>query len=158
MIRLWPQSLLWRSVLLIAGLLVVANLAWVQIFRVAERTPRARQTAQQIASVVNITRWALISADPAKRYELLSELSQSERIQVYAAEPGDRIAPLPPRPFIQELASELKRQLGPGTEISLTRNSVSGAWVSFRIDNEKFWVFMPRSRFERNEPLRWVGW
>ena len=156
--RVWPRSLLWRSVLLIAALLVVANLAWVGIFRVAERAPRAQRTAQQIASVVNITRWALISADPAKRYELLSELSQSERIQVYAAGPADRIAPLPQRPFIQELASELRRQLGPGTEISLTRNAVSGAWVSFRIDNEKFWVFMPRSRFERNEPLRWVGW
>jgi two-component system osmolarity sensor histidine kinase EnvZ len=99
--RLWPRSLLWRSVLLIAGLLVVANLAWVQIFRVAERTPRARQTAQQIASVVNITRWALITADPAKRFDLLAELSQSEGIQVYAAEPDERIARLPDRPFVQ---------------------------------------------------------
>src|SRR5918992_3813011 len=99
--RLWPQSLLWRSVLLIAALLVMANLAWVQIFRVSDRAPRARQTAQQIASVVNITRWALITADPAKRYELLSELSQSEGIQVYVAESGERIAPLPERPFIQ---------------------------------------------------------
>src|SRR5688572_10617641 len=158
MIRLWPQSLLWRSVLLIAGLLVVANLAWVQIFRVAERTPRAQRTAQQIASVVNITRWALITADPAKRFELLAELSQSERIQVYIAEPGERISPLPPRPFIQELAAELRRQLGPNTQVTLSRNGVNGAWVSFPIDREKFWVYMPRSRIERNEPLRWAGW
>ena len=107
--RLWPRSLLWRSVLLIAALLVVANLAWVQIFRVAERTPRARQTAQQIASVVNITRWALISADPAKRYELLSELSQTEGIQVYVSDPGERVAPLPDRAFIQEVANQLRR-------------------------------------------------
>src|SRR4051794_36765290 len=77
-VRLWPRSLLWRSVLLIAGLLVVANLAWVQIFRVAERMPRVRQTEQQIARVVNITRWALITADPAKRFDLLAELSKSE--------------------------------------------------------------------------------
>src|SRR6476661_8754455 len=109
--RLWPRSLLWRSVLLIAILLVVANLAWVQVFRVAERTPRARQTAQQIASVVNITRWALITADPARRYELLAELSQSESIQVYVAEPREQVAPLPDRAFIQEVAGELKRQL-----------------------------------------------
>src|SRR5687768_6459074 len=158
MIRLWPQSLLWRSVLLIAGLLVVANLAWVQIFRVAERAPRARHTAQQIASVVNITRWALITADPAKRYELLSELSQSEGIQVYSAEPGERVERLPPLPFIQELAGELMRQLGPETEVTLERNGVRGVWVSFPIDKEEFWVYMPRSRIERNDPLRWIGW
>ena len=156
--RLWPRSLLWRSVLLIAGLLVVANLAWVQIFRVAERVPRARQTAQQIASVVNITRWALISADPAKRYELLAELSTSEGIQVYVSEPGERIAPLPERAFIREVAKELRRQLGPATQITLTRSGVRGVWVSFPIDKEQFWVYMPRSRLERNEPLRWLGW
>src|ERR671917_579657 len=96
--RLWPRSLLWRSVLLIALLLVIANLAWVQIFRVSERTPRARQTAQQIASVVNITR------------------------------------------------------------VTLTRSGVPGVWVSFRIDGEPYWVYLPRSRIERNEPLRWIGW
>ena len=156
--RLWPRSLLWRSVLLIAALLVVANLAWVQIFRVAERAPRAQRTAQQIASVVNITRWALITADPSKRYELLSELSRSEGILVYLGEGGERVAPLPQRPFIQELAGELTRQLGPATQITLNRNGVGGAWVSFPIDQEKFWVYLPRSRFERNEPLRWIGW
>src|SRR5688500_8608109 len=157
-LRLWPQSLLWRSVLLIAGLLVVANLAWVQIFRVSERTPRARQTAQQIASVINITRWALITADPTRRFELLSELSQSEGIQVYVVDRDETIAPLPPRPFIQEVASELKRQLGPDTRVTLSRSGVRGVWVSFSIDDDAFWVFLPRSRIERNEPLRWVGW
>ncbi len=156
--KLWPHSLLWRSVLLIALLLVVANIAWVLIFRVTERVPRAQETARQIASVVNITRWALISADPAKRFELLSELSESERIQVYTAEPGELVAPLPQRPFIQELASELKRQLGPDTTIALDRAGVPGVWVSFLIDSEAFWVLMPRSRIEHNEPLRWIGW
>src|SRR3954464_14629927 len=105
--RLWPRSLLWRSVLLIAILLVVANLAWVQIFRVSERTPRARQTAQQIASVINITRWALITADSARRFELLAELAKTEGIQIYVDDPA-KAEPLPPRPFIQEVAGELK--------------------------------------------------
>jgi hypothetical protein len=62
---LFPRTLLWRSVLLIALLLVIANLAWLQIFRVSEREPRARQVAQQIVSVVNLTRAALITASGA---------------------------------------------------------------------------------------------
>jgi two-component system osmolarity sensor histidine kinase EnvZ len=155
--RLWPRSLLWRSVLLIALLLVIANVAWVQIFRVTERTPRARQTAQQIASVINITRWALITADTTRRFELLSGLSKTEGIQVYLAEPGERISPLPQRPFLQELSAELKRQLGPQTVITLSRNGTRGVWVSFPIDDESYWVYLPRSRIER-DPLRWLGW
>ncbi len=156
--KLWPRSLLWRSVLLIAILLVVANLAWVQIFRVSERTPRARQTAQQIASVINITRWALIASDPARRFDLLAELSRTEDIQVYVAEIADRIESLPDRPFVREVASELKRQLGPDTRVTLSRNGSAGLWVSFSIDTDAYWVYLPRSRIERNEPLRWLGW
>ena len=72
---LWPRTLLWRSVLLIAALLVVAHLAWLQIFRASEVEPRALQAAQQVVSVVNLTRAALVTADPGRRYALLDELA-----------------------------------------------------------------------------------
>jgi len=155
---LWPRSLLGRSVLLIALLLVIANVAWLQIFRYTEREPRARQTAQQIVSVVNLTRAALITAQASKRYDLLAELSRSEGIQVYVADPEETIAPLPDRTYVQLVAAELKRDLGPDTRITLSRDHVRGVWVSFSIDDDEYWVFMPRSRVERNESLRWIGW
>lgn len=154
----WPRSLLWRSVLLIAILLIVANLAWLQIFRVSERQPRAHQAALQIVSIVNLTRAALITAQPSKRYDLLADLSRREGIQVYLADPREQIAPLPDRPFMQLLAAELRRDLGPDTRITLSRNGVRGVWVSFTIDEDDYWVFMPRSRVERNDSLRWLGW
>jgi len=155
---LFPRTLLWRSVLLIALLLVIAHLAWLQIFRVSEREPRARQVAQQIASVVNLTRAALITAQPSKRFELLGELSQEEGIQVYSGERGERVTPLPDQPFLRLVENEVRRQLGPETRLAASRNGIRGAWVSFRIDGDEYWVFMPRSRLERADPLRWVGW
>jgi two-component system osmolarity sensor histidine kinase EnvZ len=145
-------------VLLIALLLVIANLAWVQIFRVSERGPRARQVAQQIASVVNLTRAALITAQPSKRFELLGELSQQEGIQIYSGERGERVTPLPDQPFLRLVENEVRRQLGPETRLAASRNGIRGAWVSFRIDGDEYWVFMPRSRLERADPLRWAGW
>ena len=104
----FPRTLLWRSVLLIALLLAVAHLAWLQIFRMSEREPRARQVAQQIASVVNLTRAALVTANPSKRLELLQELSREEGIQVYVGHPGERVSPLPERPFLQLVATEIQ--------------------------------------------------
>ena len=53
---LLPRSLLWRTVLLLAVLMVAGHFASLEIFRAAEREPRAVQIAQQIASVVNLTR------------------------------------------------------------------------------------------------------
>ncbi len=155
---LFPRTLLWRSVLLIALLLAVAHLAWLEIFRLSEREPRARQVAQQIASVVNLTRTALITADPAKRLDLLRELASDEGIQVHIGHPGERVAPIGDRAFVRLVEGHIKRQLGADTQLATSRDGVRGAWVSFHIDDGEYWVFMPRSRLERNDPLRYIGW
>ena len=155
---LWPRTLLWRSVLLIAAVLVVAHLAWLQIFRASEVEPRALQAAQQLVSVVNLTRAALVTAEPARRFALLDELAQREGIQVYAGNPGEAVPPLPERPFLRIMEKQLRERLGPQTRLALEREGSSGFWVSFRIDNEEFWVSLPRSRIERNTSLRWIGW
>ena len=156
--RLWPRTLLWRSVLMIALLLALAHLAWLQIFQASEREPRARQAARQIASVVNLTRAALISAQPSRRLELLRDLSQEEQVQVYLADPDENISPLPDRPFLRIIDRELRKSLGPDTRFTVNRSGVPGAWVSFTIDDEAFWVRIPRTRIERRESLRWIGW
>jgi two-component system, OmpR family, osmolarity sensor histidine kinase EnvZ len=156
--RLWPRTLLWRSVLMIALLLALAHLAWLQIFQASEREPRARQVARQIATVVNLTRAALISAEPSRRLELLRDLSQEEQVQVYLADPDEKISPLPDRPFLKIIDRELRKSLGPDTRFTVNRNGVSGGWVSFTIDDEVFWVRIPRTRIERRESLRWIGW
>ena len=155
---LWPRTLLWRSVLLIALLLIVAHFAWLQIFRVSEREPRAQQIAQQIVSVINLTRAALITAQPSKRFELLRDLSQDEGIQLYPAEPNEKVSPLPDRPILKLIDAELRDRLGPDTRLATSRHGIRGAWVSFKIDEDEYWVLMPRTRLERTDPLRWIGW
>ncbi len=155
---LWPRSLLWRSVALIALLLIVAHFAWLQIFRFSEREPRAQQIAQQIVSVINLTRAALITAQPGKRLGLLADISQREGIQVYLGEPNEEVAPLPDLPVVKLIATELQQRLGPDTRFATSRNGVPGVWVSFRIDDDEYWVALPRARLERVEPLRWIGW
>jgi len=156
--NLWPRTLLWRSVLLIALVMIVAHLAWLEILRETEREPRAHQVAQQIVSVVNLTRAALISAQPSKRLDLLHDLSRQEGIQVYLGRPEERIAPLPDRAFLNIVAADLKRRLGADTRLAVSRDGVRGTWVSFEIDEDEYWVFLPRSRLERGDPLRWIGW
>ncbi len=158
--RLLPQSLLWRTFLLIAGLMVVAVLAWTAIFARAEREPRSRQLAQMVVSVVNLTRSALVTAQPEKRRELLRELSDLEGIRVYPVEDDDAVAPLPEHSaLLQLVAAEVRRQLGADTRLGLERNGVAGFWISFHIEgDDEYWVMLPRERVERSPPLRWFGW
>lgn len=158
--HLLPQSLLWRTFLLIAGLMVLAVMAWAAIFARAEREPRARELARMVVSVVNLTRAALLTTQPDKRLELLIELSDREGIRVYPAEDEEKVAPLPERAlFLQMVSAEVRRQLGGDTRISVDRDGEAGFWVSFRIEgDDEYWVMLPRERVERSLSEEWLGW
>ena len=153
-----PRTLLWRTFLLIAVLIVASVVAWFQIFRVSEREPRARLTAQTIASVVNLTRAALVNASPENRRTLLADLSDLEGIRVYPAEPGDAFVAPPDRPFFQLVSEELRRELGPATRVAVERDGERALWVSFAIEEDEYWVAMPRERLERKQALQWLWW
>jgi len=155
---LWPRSLLWRTFALLALLVLATTAGWFFIFRAYEVEPRARQLAQNLVSVVNLTRAALITAEAAKRRELLVDLSDREGIQVYPAEPGETIAPPSDRRVLQLVSEALRAQLGPHTRLASARDGQPGLWVSFRIDDDEYWVRVPRERMERRFALRWIGW
>ncbi len=158
--KLLPQSLLWRTFLLLALLMVLAVAAWAAIFTTLEREPRARQLAQMVVSVVNLTRSALVTAQPDKRRELLLELSDREGIRVYPAEDNEVVAPLLENSqFLQLVAAEARHQLGADTRMSTSRDGEAGFWVSFRIeDDDEYWLMLPLERVERRFPLQWLGW
>ena len=159
--KLLPRSLLWRTFLLLAVLMLISVAAWFAIFRAYEREPRARQLAQTLVSVANLTRAALISAHPDSRRELLRELSDREGIHIYPAEPHDRIEPLPDRAFLQRVEELVREQLGPATRLTLEREGERALFLNFRIDDSEdgdYWLTLPRERIERVFPLGWLGW
>ncbi len=159
--KLLPRTLLWRTFLLIALLMMISVAAWFAIFRTYEREPRARQLAQTLVSVANLTRAALVSARPEARRELLRELSDREGIHIYPAETSDRIEPLPDRAFLRRVEELVREQLGPGTHLSLEREGEQALFVNFRIDEGDegdYWLALPRERIDRVFPLGWLGW
>lgn len=159
--RIWPQSLLWRSFLLIALLILLSMLAWFSLFRAYELEPRARQTAQLFASVVNLTRGALINAAPERRRELLLELSEREGIRIYPADPDERLVGPAGHALLERVAQLLRDTLGNNTRVALQRNGESAIFISFALDEggpPDYWVALPSSRIERVIGRRWLGW
>ena len=153
-----PRSLLWRTFLLLAALVLLTTAAWFEIFRAYEIEPRARMLAQNLVSVVNLTRAALINAQPQKRRELLQELLEREHIEVYPAEPGEAIVPASDQPLLHLLSAAVREQLGEDTRFAEGREGLPGFWVTFRIDEDEYWVRVPRERLERRITLQWLGW
>ncbi len=152
------MSVFARSFLLIAGLIVTAVLASFQIYRVYEREPRSRELAQQTVSTVNLTRAALVSADPFLRRELLIELNETEGLRVFPATASEKLEPLPDDPLLDMVARKVKETTGADTRFAYARDGEEGFLVSFFIDEDEFWVMLPRERFELELGLEWLGW
>lgn len=159
-----PRTLLVRTFLLVSLALIITVATWLALFRLAEREPRAQQLAQLTASVVNLTRAALLVADPARRRELLFELVVREAIHVYPMEPGDTIEPLPDTAFHRLFMAETRARLGDDTRLAVAVNGEPGLWASFRLDEgapseeDEFWVVLPLERAQRQTPWYWLAW
>jgi len=122
-------TLFWRSFLLIAALIVVSVLASFQILRVAEREPRARELAQQAVSVVNLTRAALVNADPFRRRELLIEMNEREGIRIYPVTNEEALVALRPDGRLERVAERVRARLGAATRFAAARVSASRSGV-----------------------------
>ena len=151
-------SLFWRTLLLVLLLIVASLAAWLQSFRVFERVPRAESIAQQVVSIVNLTRAALLYSDPAVRTNLLAELAANEGIRIYPLEPGDVVVPMPDRPLVRLVEQAIVARLGPATRVASSVDGVQGLWVSLSIDEDRYWVYVDRDPVARTLGTQWIGW
>ena len=152
------MTLFARAFLLIALLIVAALLASLQIYQVYEREPRSRELAQQTVSTINLTRAALVNADPVLRRQLLIELNETEGLRVYPVTASEKTEPLPDDALLERVVQKVRGALGEETRFAYARDGEEGFWVSFFIDEDEFWVMLPRERFELGLGLQWLGW
>ncbi len=151
-------SLFWRTFFLLTLLLSTSILAWLQTFSALEFEPRALQTAQQAASLVNLSRAALVHADSIARIPLIKALAEQEGVRIFTREPGDRFEPLDSDPFSRRVSQALNERLGAGTLVARSVNDEPGFWVGFLIDGDQYWLRIERSRFDAIGGATWLIW
>ncbi len=151
-------NLFWRTFFLLALLLVGSVLAWMQTLRAFEFEPRALHTAQQLASLVNLSRTALQSADPIARLTLLKTMADQEGLRIQPREPGDRFTALERSDLGERLAEQLTHRLGPGTVIAASVNGQEGLWIGFTINDDANWLRIDSSRLSPAGGKTWLVW
>jgi two-component system osmolarity sensor histidine kinase EnvZ len=155
----WLESgLFWRTFVLLAFLITASIVAWIIGFQAVERTPRAQQMAAQVISIVTITRAALTHSAPDLRRDLLFDLASNEGIRVYPLEESDVVVPPPYSEVMSVLAADVMARLGTDTRFAASVNGVAGFWVSFKIDDDAYWLRLDRERIERVSNVQWLGW
>ena len=79
-------------------------------------------------------------------------------MRVYVADFLEDIEPLPPDPFINLIAQKIKERLGEETIITVNHYGIAGLWISFNVDQDDFWVVIPKIQVDRPFPWHWLWW
>ena len=154
----FAMSLFWRTFILLTVLLGAGVFAWLQTFRALEFEPRAVQAAQQIASLVNLSRAALRSTDAITRVTLVKAMGDQDAVKVVPREPGDRFEPFEVDRFSRAVGQELRSRLGPQTVVASTMNGVPGLWVGFTIEPDSYWLQADTKRVEAVASITYFVW
>ena len=147
-----------RTFFLLALLLGAGIFAWVQTLRSLELEPRAQQAAQQIASLVNLSRAALRYTDGINRVAVVKTMTDKESIRVLPREPGDRWEPFEVDRFTRTVGADLRSRLESGTVLARSVNQQSGLWVGFTIENDSYWLQADAARVVPLTPSTWFVW
>ena len=151
-------NLFWRTFFFLALLLIGCIVAWLQTFRALEFEPRAVQSAQQIASLVNLSRAALKYSDAITRVWLIKTLADEEGVRISPREPLDKYEVFVNDPFSERIGGELTARMGEGTVVAQSVNGVPGLWVGFAIDGDSYWLLTDPSRLGPLRSGTWLLW
>ncbi|MEO5737326.1 MAG: ATP-binding protein, partial [Variovorax sp.] len=123
-----------------------------------EYEPRAIQTAHQIASLVNLTRAALVYSDAITRVSLIKTLADQDGVRILPREPNDRFEAYTTGALDQRVTEELIDQLGEGTNVASRVNNEPGLWIGFTIESDNYWLLLDPTRFSRVGGRTWLVW
>jgi two-component system osmolarity sensor histidine kinase EnvZ len=151
-------SLFWRTFFFLALLLVGSIVAWLQTFRALEYEPRALQSAQQLASLVNLSRAALVYSDAIARVSLVKTLADEEALRIAPREPTDVFYLYNTDALGRNISDRLKARLGKDTVVAREVNGIPGLWIGFDIDGDPYWLMTDPSRIGPVAGTTWLIW
>lgn len=151
-------NLFWRTFIMIGLLLTVSAVSWLVTVRAVDIEPRAKQTAQQISSLVNLSRAALVYSDAITRYALIKTLADEEGVRIVPREPDDVVRPMPSGQLEARVTEELRSRLGEQTTVASAVNTREGLWIGFSIDEDAYWLVTDQSRLNLTGNATWILW
>ena len=155
-----PQSLLSRSVLLIAVLLVASQLIWFGLYRSYNVRAQSEYLANQIAGVVGTVSAALETMPASARRRFSERLPVQQNIRLLPATAwDDQEVVLPQSPLLRAIGEHLKEEFaGDAQALVLLEDATQALWIKIRVRNQAYWVVFPPDSRGSASLWAWTGW
>lgn len=152
-----PHTLMGRTALLMALLIILSQVAWFSIVRIFFIPPLRAAHANPVVSSIVMARSALETLPAGQRQSFLSALGPHSSFRIVADGTPQSLftgtAEKPPA----DLAASLRETFGPAVVLK-TEPSTHDLWIRFPVRGQMYWLVLPRSRVRPLFPLDLLIW
>lgn len=148
--RWWPKTLFGRNLLLLLGLISIAQASTISIYMLMQR-PRVIEAGQLVANHVNVLNVVMSQIPVDRRDAVISQLNDVGAMRAQREQPPHEDDELI-LPFTRLFMRVLKENLIPGIDLLQDSGPPSLIWVHVNISGERYWVTLPVNDLPR---YRW---
>ncbi len=162
--RLFPRSLLWRTLTVVVIALVLSQAAALWLLERHVTAPRLQMAIGQFVFHLKTISAALQTLDPAQHDDFIGRIAEQEGIRIAPVRGNEPMQPAPDRPQLRLFRERLRERFGAGTEVYVRKGSPDGPargrvlWVKLPAGEREFWVAIPRGRVERDTASAFLAW
>ncbi len=128
------------------------------LFRAYNRGPLFEEMASLVTGQLRVISAALQALPDAESVDFLDILEETQGIRIVPDVTGDLSSNEPKSAQLQDFAEYLRNELGEETEFFIQHSGAEALWVRLTINEEKYWISIPRKHIERGPPWLWFGW
>ncbi|HEY9104219.1 ATP-binding protein [Chitinimonas sp.] len=137
---LLPRTLFGRNLLLMVGLILLAQLVSALVFVSQVQRPRVERFADYAQLHIETLRQALQRLPEAQRPGYLAVINSQPNTRLLAEPDRPELGTAPPSRLARQFERLLRQHLGADYELAWQREPARWLWLSTRVDGQRYWI------------------
>ena len=165
--RLFPGSLLWRTLIVLVAALVVSQAASLWLLHEYVTQPRAALGVGQFVSHLKTISAALQTMGAREQEAFIGRIAEKEGIRIMPVRGGERVRPAADMPQVRLFRSRIREIFGPDADVYVRGGEAPEGpgkarpqhfLVKLPASGRDYWIAIPRARIERDPAAALVVW
>jgi two-component system, OmpR family, osmolarity sensor histidine kinase EnvZ len=166
-VRLFPASLLWRTLIVLVAALVVSQAAALWLLHEHMTQPRAAQGMGQFVNHLKTISSALQTMDAQQQQAFIGRVAEKEGIRIVPVRGHERVRPADDLPRLRAFRQVIREILGADADVYVRERNPGNTPVEARPQlllvklparERDYWVAIPRGRIERDPAAALLVW
>ena len=159
--RLFPSSLLWRTLIVMVAALVLSQAAAVYLLHELVTQPRMRMGIGQFVSHLKTVSAALGTMSPEQQDQFIARIAEKEGIRITPVRGNEPMRPAGDVPAVHMFREHLRQVFGAETDVFVRGGEKRPAqvlWIRLPAGAREFWIAFPRGRIDRDPATAFIAW